>query len=935
MTGRLGEDLSSWPFNSFIRALIPANSFLNNQTAAGKAISEGQPSPVLRFSQLTIYLVSNNLLGSTTQVSEEAYRWIKRQCNVDIMEYLLPIGGPTVEALIENVFRLAIDSEDVSTVKKMIDLGIDPNEQVCRNMRGDCCTPLKQACDMKNVKLVKALIDGGANVDVAMGNGNFDSVLTAALEDCSENDEERRVHIDPEALANAVELGQVELVELLVSAGADANIRVTNDICHSNLLHIAVRHGGLIPDTDVIEMARLLLNAGADPNGTSINTDFPENKTVLDIAMRGKSVELIQLLLENGARVTESAFVEAVHHCGLDIVNLLLKFGGHVTELVIESAVEDNPTLVSFLLDMTDEKLKGKCKTAALIRSIQFRNISLIQSLSATGAQLERSSELEHAIHEAIKAGDTNILKFLLDKESNYRVPSLESLGTAMWAAITYGRDDIVKMLLMASAPLGNPNMTLEKNVLLAAILKKDLQLAKLLLDFGAPVNFGYYSVLPAAVDLGYHPLIQDIIKAGAEIDAPMLGYHPLIQDIVKAGAEIDAPLGRDGETALFIAVRKRDTNAMNILLAAGANVNAPNATSGHTALHAACRNKDLQIVQYLLELGADSDEWSLIEAMSGNLELVQILLAARLHRYKRYSKGYGCGALQHAINLKNASMIEFLLEKGIDPNAIYSVRLRDMTPYSKIVKYGHLPRLITGQSALCSAILQDISNDSWIVRMLLFGGADPNNIINDRHESALLVAINKNSSALIKVLIEAGANPNSSLQPGVIRTPLQLATEKGSIDIVNLLLDKGADINAPPFDRYGATALQFAAIGGYVGIAQLLIQRGANINAEPAKIGGRTALEGAAEHGHIDMLQLLLSSGAQIIGTGLTQYNRAREFALKNGHRVAWRLLEKFSMEISESLAGCGDVPNFAQCDNMWMNFNSLEEDLLIENDC
>ena len=921
MTERHVEDLS-WPFNAFIRALVPANFFLSNQTAAGKAISEGHPSPVLKFLQLTMYLVSNNLLGSTTQVSEEAYKWIKRQSNVDIMEYLLLIGGPTVEALTENLFRLAIDSEDVSTVKKMMDLGHDPNEQVCHNEWGDCRTPLMQACEMKNVKLVKALIDKGANVDAAMGNGNFESVLTAALTVRRKNGKHRRVHIDPElirilldagavvdpgsgeSLAYAVELGQVELVELLVSAGADVNILVRNKIYKSNLLYIAAAQDGHIPDTNVIEMARILLNAGADPNGTSIDTALKKIKTVLDIAMRRKSVELIQLLLENGARVTESAFVEAVYHCGLDIVNLLLKFGGHVTELVVESAVESNPALVSFLLDIADEKLKGKCKTAALIRSIQFRNMSLIQSLSVSGAQLEKSYKLEHAIHEAIKAGDTNILKFLLDRESNYRVPSLESLDTAMWAAITYGRDDIVKML-MASAPdvcCAFSDGTMERNVLLAAILKKDLQLAKLLLEFGAPVNHGYYSILPAAVDLGYHPLIQDIVKAGAEIDAPLLDIH--------------------GETALFIAVRKRDTNAMNILLAAGADVNTPAAVVGQTALNAACHNNNLKIVQYLLELGADSDEWSLVEAISGSLELVQILLTARLQRYKRYSKGYGCGALQRAIHLKNVSMIEFLLAKGIDPNAIYSKKFRDVVAsHSNLGEYPSAPRLISGQSALCSAIRQDTSNDSSMVRMLLRGGADPNNIINNSHESALLVAIHENSFALIKVLIEAGANPNPSLQPGVKRTPLQLATEKGRVDIVNLLLDNGADINAPPFDRYGATALQFAAIGGYVGIAQLLIQRGADINAESAKIGGRTALEGAAEHGRIDMLQLLLSSGAQIIGTGLTQYNRAREFALKNGHRAAWRLLEKFSMEISESLAGCGDVPNFAQCDNMWMN--------------
>jgi ankyrin repeat protein len=199
---------------------------------------------------------------------------------------------------------------------------------------------------------------------------------------------------------------------------------------------------------------------------------------------------------------------------------------------------------------------------------------------------------------------------------------------------------------------------------------------------------------------------------------------------------------------------------------------------------------------------------------------------------------------------------------------------------------------------------------------MLLRGGADPSSIVTDDRQTALLVAIGENNLALVKVLIAAGADTNPNLRSGVQRTPLQLAVEKGRIDIVNILLDNGVDINAPPFDRYGATALQFAAIGGYIGIAQLLIQRGAEINASPAKIGGRTALEGAAEHGRIDMLQLLLSAGALIIGTGLAQYDRARELALENGHRAACQLLEKYNTDIWE---------NSAPWDDMWMDFSSF----------
>jgi ankyrin repeat protein len=226
-------------------------------------------------------------------------------------------------------------------------------------------------------------------------------------------------------------------------------------------------------------------------------------------------------------------------------------------------------------------------------------------------------------------------------------------------------------------------------------------------------------------------------------------------------------------------------------------------------------------------------------------------------------------------------------------------------------------PHLETGQSALGFTIISDKSEDSGIVRLLLQCGADPNSIVASDHHTALLAAIHEGNLGLVKVLIAAGADANSNLRFGVEHTPLQLAVKKGRLDIVNILLGSGADINVPPFDRYGTTALQFAAIGGYIGIAQLLIQQGADVNAPSARIGGRTALEGAAEHGRIDMLQLLLSAGSRITGTGIRQYNRARELALENRHRAAFRLLEKYSADMWENLVAW---------DDMWMHFGSFE---------
>jgi ankyrin repeat protein len=930
LTGRDGEKVSG-SFSETIKALLPENVFPRNPTAGEMAISQRQLSSTLQFLKLTIYLVSNNFFESTTDVSKKVYEWIKRRSNAGLMEYLFSIGGPTVEALTENLFRLAIDAEDVSTINTMMKLGINPNEQVYRDSWGYCDTALNQACVMQSLKLVKALIDGGAKVDLSIGNNDAESVLMSALEGFDE-DYEPKAHIDIELvqilldagaavnpglgqspLANAVEWGHVEAVELLVSAGANVNITVGEDDFTSTPLTKAVGCGSHIPETGAVRMARILLNAGADPQGVGIFDG--EAETALEIATRKQSIGLIQLLLENGARVTEPSFVGALRFCDINVVKLLLRFGGQVTETVIECAVEKNSILVFFLLEATDGRTRKSCKTAALIKSIECRKMDLIHKLGVSGAQLKKTSKLKDAIQEVIKAGDTDVLRFLLDEKSGYRILSLESLDTALWAAITNGRDDIVELLLMAGANVnGEGDYYLKNSPLLAAIRKKNLHLAKQLLVAGAAVNgraihqLRNYStviitttVLPAAVDWGYHPLIEDIIKAGAEIDAPEKG---------------------DGATALFVAVEKKDTKSVKLLIDAGANVNTFGVEiSGQTALGAASQNNDLQMVQYLLGLGADPDEWSLMVAISGSLELVQTVLVARLHRYKRYSKSYGCGALQHAIRLKNATMIEILLAEGIDANVIIHRMFEDVAvPSYRLHTPPLAPYLTYGGSALGSAIKWDKSEDSWIVRMLLRGGADPNSIVTDDRQTALLVAIGENNLALVKVLIAAGAGTNPNLRSGVQRTPLQLAVEKGRIDIVNILLDNGVDINAPPFDRYGATALQFAAIGGYIGIAQLLMQRGADINASPAKIGGRTALEGAAEHGRIDMLQLLLNAGALIIGTGLAQYDRARELALENGHRAACQLLEKFNTDIWE---------NSALWDDMWMNFSSVEKGL------
>jgi ankyrin repeat protein len=885
--GADGEE-TSISFSQAVKALMPENVFSNHLVSMQMTVSQSHQSQVLNFLNLAMFLVSNNFFGATADVSRKVYRWVKRRSNAGLLEYLLSISGPTAEALAENLFRLAIDDDDVLTVKKIMESGIDPNGQIYRTQHGPGLTPVHRACEMRSLELVRALIEAGADVNSTVSKE--DSALMCALYPFDDDYNPKKDPVDTELvrillragakvnpgygespLSKAAQSGSVEVVTLLISAGADVNF--SDEEYGKTPLMEVVNSEEYVPDEDVIAIVRNLLRAGADAQATA--TYDTESVTVLEAAMWRRNIELTQLLLDGGARITDSAFLAAVRSCGLDIAELLLKSGARVTERVIESAVENNqPEMVFFLLDFAEENIKERGSSAALIAAIHHGKTDLIAALDASGVQLNGTPKLNAAIKAATYRGDIRLLRLLLGDNSRYRASVTESLGSSLYNAIANGRNDITEVLLAAGAEVntGSP--------LLAAIRRKDAHLARKLLAAGAAVN---------AFDISHgHRLTTTVLPATVA-----WGYHSLIRDIISAGAEVNAPECGEGKTALSVAVERRDVVTIQLLIDAGADVNASAATLfGHTALEAAVRNNDIDMAYYLLTIGADPDNGSLIAAVSGSAQLMQLLLTARLSRYQRCSKGYGCGALQRAIQLKNAAMVEVLLANGVDVNAIVRQKLGDRPTPSR----GNALAICYGESALGTAIKTDKSNELWIVQMLLRNGADPNSIvIESTNSTALLAAINQKNIVLVSALIAAGADANASLTARISRTPLQLAAEEGSIDIAHVLLKHGADVNAPPYNRYGATALQFAAIGGYVGIAYLLLERGAEVNASPAKIGGRTALEGAAEHGRIDVLQLLLNAGAQVIGPGGEQYERAREFASKNGHIAARRLLESY----------------------------------------
>jgi ankyrin repeat protein len=181
------------------------------------------------------------------------------------------------------------------------------------------------------------------------------------------------------------------------------------------------------------------------------------------------------------------------------------------------------------------------------------------------------------------------------------------------------------------------------------------------------------------------------------------------------------------------------------------------------------------------------------------------------------------------------------------------------------------------------------------------------------------LAATNGNA-AMLRALLDAGADPNSATPGG--ETALMTAARTGRPDAVALLLDRGANVNAASAGR-AQTAVMWAVTENHPDIVKLLAARGADINgrttvttpkgeyvparaggasgngiirqrALPTADGGMTPLLFAVRDGNVGMTRLLLEFGADV-NQASGNHTSPLLIALLNGQvAMATELLER-----------------------------------------
>jgi ankyrin repeat protein len=379
--------------------------------------------------------------------------------------------------------------------------------------------------------------------------------------------------------------------------------------------------------------------------------------------------------------------------------------------------------------------------------------------------------------------------------------------------------------------------------------------------------------------------------------NAAMAGDREAVRALIKKGLDVNEALG-DGTTALHLAAMKGDAELAQMLLVAGANHRATTRIGAYTPLYLAARGGHSAVVAALLAAGADPKAETsngttplMIGAASGDTKTITTLVENGSDINAK-DKAKGETALMFAAAFNRPDAVKLLLARGADHKATTKVvdlfaltapeeeqmgRNRgaaqparvDIAGATRGYRYNELISSQGGMTALHFAARQGFAD---VVKALVEGGADLNQLNAGDKTSPLLITIINGHFDLAKWMLEKGANPTASAFNGV--TPLyavlniQWAPKSlypspkayqqqttGYLELMQLLIDKGADVNArlqrkvwyqafnsdfAGVDESGATPFWRAAYANDVAAMKLLVAAGADPNIPTMKPAGR-----------------------------------------------------------------------------------------------
>ncbi|HLX42119.1 MAG TPA: ankyrin repeat domain-containing protein [Bryobacteraceae bacterium] len=410
-------------------------------------------------------------------------------------------------------------------------------------------------------------------------------------------------------------------------------------------------------------------------------------------------------------------------------------------------------------------------------------------------------------IADAAKKDDRAAVRALIVSHADVNAPQVDGTTALHWAAYL---DDVelARMLLDAGAKPDAANRY-GMTVLAQACINGDGPMVQLLLQHGANPNQtlpGGETPLMTASRTGKAAAVRALIAKDALVDAKEVrGQTALVwaaaegnvdaaRELIQAGADFKIRLN-SGMTPLLLAAREGKIEMVRLLLKSGADVNetlripqggrpgGPKpGRQGQSALHLAVENAHYELASFLLDSGADPNAsgpgYTPLHAIpsvrkpgggdndpapdgSGSmtsLELIRKLVAKGANINARMTKkiNFGLTSLNDvgatpfclASLTADAELMRFFVSLGADP---------------KIPTADGATPLIVAAGLGTRSPGEDAGTDSEVVEAIAAAidlGNDPN-VVDKNGETAMHAAAYKNVADAVRYLASHGANPD------------------------------------------------------------------------------------------------------------------------------------------------------------------------------
>jgi len=260
---------------------------------------------------------------------------------------------------------------------------------------------------------------------------------------------------DETALHFAARFGNIHMARMLIERGSDA--KAVNKAGQSPL-HYAVTSRG----EENIELVQLLLDAGADPN-----LKDGEDQTSLERAMNHDRNGIVRLLLERGAVMevedASEAFRVAVRRDQLAVVESLLQSHVQVNEPLDDGLTPLHVAVRDGKLDIAKYLIEQEADVDAVSQDDDGR--SVLQATVGIGGSPEIATLLldsgadpnfvdKHGVsvlHTAVTSGNAAVVSQLIDAGTDVERRAPGGL-TPLMEAVRMGNVDAAKALLQAGA---------------------------------------------------------------------------------------------------------------------------------------------------------------------------------------------------------------------------------------------------------------------------------------------------------------------------------------------------------------------------------------------------------------------------------------------------------------------------------------------------